>query len=347
MNIRFAKPTEEKKWNEILLHNSDNSNIAQSLELANLKTNIGWKKRLVVSDVCAMTIHERNIPLLGKLWYLPKGPGVQTIEELSAVVSELRSFAKRNGAFVVKIEPELEKNDIIDQQLLEMRLSKTHPIQPNSSTIVLDLSKETEKILQDLPQKSRHAIKRAYRDGLTAKKVEPTDSNLSIMFQLIQQTMAGKSVTMRDENYYKKFWKTFISNNMGALFFAYDGDKPIAGAFVLNFGNKATYKDGGSVREKTIYGASHALQWYIIEWLKTQDITSYDLCGTPPSNKIGDKNHPHYGIGLFKTSFNKTVTDYVGVYDIVIKPKTYQLWASFGERVICKFYAVILKKLFY
>jgi lipid II:glycine glycyltransferase (peptidoglycan interpeptide bridge formation enzyme) len=70
--------------------------------------------------------------------------------------------------------------------------------------------------------------------------------------------------------------------------------------------------------------------------MKEKGVTSHDLCGTPPSDQINDPNHPYYGIGRFKTSFNKEVTDYVGTYDIVIQPLFYKFWETYGERIALK-----------
>lgn len=347
MIIRFASQPEITNWNNLILSNPDGGNITQGYELASLKLKTGWKIQFAMADLCAITIHERKIPILGKLWYIPKGPGVSTPEQLAPLLKPLREFASQNGVFVIKIEPEIIKNDENLKQISKLGIYPTRPIQPNFSTVILDVSKDTDEIMTNLPQKGRHAINRAKRDGVVTKMVEPNDKNFQIMVDLMHQTMADKSVMIRDTSYYKNYWETYADAGLGALFFAYNGKTPIAGAFVLTFGDKATYKDGGSVREKTIYGASHALQWKIIEWLHAKGIKTYDLCGTPPSAEIDNKNHPHYGIGLFKTSFNKIVIDYVGAYDIAVHPLTYKFWAKIGERIVYRYFSIFLKKMFY
>ena len=107
----------------------------------------------------------------------------------------------------------------------------------------------------------------------------------------------------------------------------------------MYLGEKGTYKDGASIRKRNAYGASHLLQWEIIKWMKANNVTSYDLCGVPPSDKILDESHPHYGLGRFKTSFNKQVTDYIGAYDLVVKPISYKLWARIGERATLRLHS--------
>ena len=50
-------------------------------------------------------------------------------------------------------------------------------------------------------------------------------------------------------------------------------------------------------------------------------------------DRLKDKDHPQYGLGMFKTSFTKTVTDFAGCYDAVVRPRTYRVWQAMGERV--------------
>lgn len=346
MKVRFASQTEIDNWNSLIVTNPDGGNVTQSIELANIKSENGWKTRFIVSDTCAITVHERYIPFLGKLWYVPKGPGVNTLKDIRLVVKALREFAKINGVFLIKIEPEIIKNDENLHELSKIgNLGRS--IQANSSTVIIDIVKNIDNLMSNLPQKARYAINRAIRDGIKTKLVEPSEENFDIMLKLMNETMADKPALMRESSYYKKFWKSYSSNGNGALFFAYQDGVPTAGAFVLVFGNKATYKDGGSVRQKTGYGASHVLQWHIMKWLNEKKIKSYDLCGVPPLSEINNKNHSYYGIGLFKTSFNKTVTEYVGLYDIIVKPTSYKIWKILGEFLSYHYYSKVLKKLFY
>lgn len=152
------------------------------------------------------------------------------------------------------------------------------------------------------------------------------------MFDLFVATAEGQ-FDIRSYDYYRSFWQRFAAADSGQLFFAYVDGKVVAGAFAMVFGQKSTYKDGASVRKRTTYGASHLLQWRVIEWAQSRGARLHDFCGSPPSDEINNSNHRHHGIGLFKTAFNKTVTDYVGCYDFVIQPIQYRLWTKLGERV--------------
>lgn len=329
MTMRFANDTEIAEWNDRIVNNSDGGNVFQSVEFATQKESGNWIPRYVTSGDLSVTVLEKNVPLLGKLWYAPKGPGVTTPEQLAEFTQGVRTLAKKHRVFTVKIEPELPN----DTDLSALHLQPVTPIQPNFSTVLVDISENLDDVLAHLNQKGRHAIKRAMRDGVTVERVDATEANCETFYELLSDTAAG-SFAIRPYEYYRAFWQRFADTGIGQLFFAYYDGKIVAGAYALVFGEKSTYKDGASIRKRTAYGASHLLQWEVITWAKERGSRMHDLCGAPPSARINDETHPHYGIGRFKTSFNKEVTDYVGAYDIVISPLKYKVWQKIGEKFV-------------
>lgn len=330
MTARYATEDEISKWNTLILKNPDKGNVFSSFEYSKIKKLTEYTPRYIIASTVAILVLEKNTPPLGKLWYLPKGPGVTKAVDLFTTLKLIKPLAKREGAFVIRIESELPQSTSGD--LAQHGLVKSAPIIPNPSTITLDLADPLEEILARLPQKGRHAIRRAERDGVTIKKVPSTDANTKKMYALLADTAKGQ-FGIRSYNYYKTYWQTFEAAGIGQLFFAYFEGAIVAGAYAMTFGTKSTYKDGASIRKRTAYGASHLLQWHVIEWAKSKGATIHDLCGSPPSDEINNPKHPHYGIGLFKTSFNKEVTDYIGCYDYVISKGRYIAWTKLGEKV--------------
>lgn len=338
MTIHFATDDQITTWNQHILANPDGGNLFQGKELADQKVATGWTPRFIMADDLAITVHEKMVPGLGKLWYLPKGPGISTVRELDELLPGLKRFARKSGVFVIKIEPELLKTDETLVDLMKLGLRRVRPIQPNFSTITLDISDDLDVVMARLNQKGRHAIRRAERDGVTTKLVDTTDENCRIMYDLLKETAAG-SFSIRTFDYYKTFWQRYSDAGLGQLFFAYVGKQIVAGAFGIAFGEKSTYKDGASIRERTVYGASHLLQWRMIEWMKSKGVRIHDFCGAPPSDQIKNPDHPHYGIGRFKTSFNKEVTDYIGAYDVIIGSIRYKIWSEIGERLVLRIHS--------
>jgi len=335
MKARFATPEEITHWDDLILSNPDRGNVFSSLEYSEIKRLTGYTPLYVVADTVYVTVLEKKTPPLGGFWYLPKGPGVTSSNQLFDVLEALKVLAKRRGIFVIRSESELER--AVQPTLERYGLKKAAPIIPNPSTITLDISDSLDDILTGLPQKGRHAIRRAERDGVTIERVKATEANCQLMYTLLSETAEGQ-FGIRSYNYYKYFWQTFEKAGLGQLFFAKFEGQIVAGAYAMVFGTKSTYKDGASVRKRTAYGASHLLQWNVIEWAKSKGALVHDFCGSPPSDEISNPDHPHYGVGLFKLSFSKQVTDYIGCYDFVISPLSYKAWLKIGERVYRHYY---------
>lgn len=344
MSARYALPEEIAKWNELIIANPDGGNVFASNEYLQQKISGGYKVHYVIVDGVAVSVLEKNTAPIGKLWYLPKGPGVTSTKALLKLLASLKVLAAKRGVFAIRIETELDKTE--SAALSRHGLKKAAPIIPNPSTITLDISPNSDELIMNLPQKGRHAIRRAEREGVTIERVEATDKNCKTMYTLLSQTAEGQ-FGIRSFNYYKTFWQRFAHADLGQLFFAkYDG-KVVAGAYDMVLGTKSTYKDGASIRKRTVYGASHLLQWHVIEWAKSKGALIHDFCGSPPSDEINNPDHPHHGIGLFKTAFSKHVVDYIGCYDYVLSPVRHKMWTKIGERVYRHYYYKRTKDYYY
>ncbi len=326
-------------WDKKIAANPDGGSVFQSAELAETKRLGGWEPLYLTCGNTPVTVLQKPVRYLGNFWYVPKGPGITKPEQLATIVPDLRTQALDHNVFAIKIEPELPRTMQILHAVTAYGLTPTRAIQPNGSTVLIDIAPGEHAIMASLNQKARHAINRALRDGVTASPVIFSPQNAKIMYDLLVQTAAGRfENSLRPYEYYYKFWETFYNTNRGSLFFASVNGEVVSAAFAMYLGKKSTYKDGASVRDKQVYGASHLLQWEIIKWMKARGCTQHDLCGTPPSDQINNTSHPLYGIGRFKTSFNKHVTDYIGAFDLPLNTLKYRLWVQFGERLTLRAY---------
>lgn len=330
MTARFATEQEIIDWNTHVVSNPDGGNIFASYEYARQKETGGYKAHFVMVDSLAVTVLEKSAPGLGRLWYLPKGPGVTDTKQLFATLAALEPLAVKRSVFAIRVESELARS--VGPTLARHGLRRALPIIPNPSTITLDISPSIDDILTTLPQKGRYAIKRAERDGVSVKLVNATDKNCRTMFELLAETAEGQ-FGIRSFDYYRSFWQRFEAAGNGQLFFAYFESKVVAGAYAMALGSKSWYKDGASVRKRTAYGASHLLQWHVIQWAKSKGSLLHDFVGSPPSDEIDNPDHKHHGIGLFKTAFSRNVVDFIGCYDYILRPTQYAVWIKIGERI--------------
>ena len=315
MTIRLATPDERDRWQQLVAATPDGGNVLQLEQFAEAKALSGWQPQYVIwREQLAVLVLSRSIPLLGKLWYIPKGPGLGSLDQLLEFLPDLREFAQQRGVFLLKIEPEIRRSasESTPNQLTALGLEKAPDIQA-ASTVLVDLSPDEEQLFSGFPQPGRYAINRARRDEGIVEAVPTNAETIDIAYRMLANTAQVGAFRIRPRDYYERFWGGFSQTGVGQMFFAKHRDQVIAIAYVMVLGEKASYKDGASIKERPVYGASHLLQWEAMRWAKGQGATSYDLTGAPPSDQLSNRQHPLYGLVKFKTSFNKEVTDYIGL----------------------------------
>lgn len=351
---RFATAAEIDTWDTLVTANPNGGNLLQSAAFAAVKRNFGWAPQFIVIDGPEYSSYnlvlEKSVPLMGKLWYLIKGPDAASLEDVPAMTGAVKRFVKsaKLGVFALKIEPDIVASDTAVALLQNAGFIKAPNLQPNDSTALLDISPEANQLLRNLHSRGRNAVRRAQREEVEVVRMEPSESTMQTMYQLMVGTITAKSnATAREFDYYKQFWTEFSSRGQGRFYFVYEDGVPSVGAFVINYGSKATYKDGGSLQKRSQYGDSHLVQWQAILDMKELGAVEYDFCGTPPSDKLKDPTHPHHGLGLFKTSFSKTVTDFVGCWDLPVSDLKYKAWQSFAEKIARQAYVRRTGKQFY
>ena len=345
---RFATPAEIAAWDEHVTGNPGGGNMLQSASYAATKQLGGaWRARYLVHEFQGESaaenyrsynlVLEKQVPLLGRFWYMIKGPALADPAHIAAFCEANRRFVavKRLRVFTIKIEPDILLNDNNRQLFSAAGLVKSVNLQPNDHTAILPINTtDEEELLKTLGSRSRNAIRRAAREGCRVERVGASDENMRTMYSLMQN-VGGQKQLIRPFEYYQKFWSEFAEKDQSRFYFAFTDNKPVVAAFVVRYGKKGTYKDGGSLSEGRQYGDANLVQWRAItELVRDFGITEYDFCGTPPSEKIKDKTHPHYGMGLFKTAFVKQITDYIGAYEQVISPLKTRLWNAAFERLL-------------
>ncbi|UZX01974.1 peptidoglycan bridge formation glycyltransferase FemA/FemB family protein [Arthrobacter sp. CDRTa11] len=337
---RFATAEEIENWDKHVTANPNGGNMLQSAAYASVKNGHGWKVRFLVLESGGAASYnlvlEKKFPVLGRLWYLIKGPDLAALEDLKPALDACASLARNRkfNVFAVKVEPDITATAENQAHFAAAGLVKAPNIQSNDSTALLDIAAPENEVLRAITSRARNAIRRAEREGCEVVQRDQGVETYRALYDLMADTVKAKgSMPLRSFEYYSRFWDEFCNRGQGNFFFVYEDGKPSVGAFVINYGSKATYKDGGSTQNRKQYGDSHLVQWAAIRRMKELGCTEYDFCGTPPAARIKDKSHPLYGMGMFKTSFTKTVTDFVGCYDYVLSPVRHAMWVKGAERI--------------
>lgn len=347
---RLATEAERRDWDALVAANPGGGEVWMGDAYLGVKRGAGGYRdhRVVVerpgSDPIAVGVLAKRVPLLGEWWHLPAGPAGENADAVLEAARAVADLARERGAFLLKIEPRLDP-DARDAIHAAGYLDAVR-IVPNPSTVIVDVSGTEEEVFARIGKKARNSVNRARRDGIEVSRVPSTDENCAALFGLLRETAEGRFV-LRPASYYRAYWQGFEQDGSGQMFLAHRDGELIAGAYAMGLGAKTTYKDGASVRAKTAYGASHALQWEVIRWAVERGAATHDLCGAPPSDRADDRDHPLFGVGQFKRSFAPEITDYAGAFDLPLRPRAYRLWTGIGDRLARRWSLAVRKDPYY
>ena len=333
-HIRFATEAEIAAWDDLLVAGPRHGYVLQAKPFSVVKAADRWTPRfIIIDDTRPALLIEKVVWGLGRIWYFPKGPVATDADDLANLLPAIRSFARAHGVFVVKVEPELHVSE--EARILASGLVPTGNVQMATSTIIVDITKDTDTLFAEASPKLRHGVRKAATSGVEPHEVPVTDESIRQMHALMAETAASAGFPARPLPYYQRFWGEYAAAGLGHMFFSRHDGSVVTAAYVILLGDTAYYKDGASTRSRSAYGTSDALQWYILTWLKEHhpEITRYDMMGCPPSDRIDDSTHPLFGVGSFKKKVSKNIVDYTGTYDLPIRPRRLALWNRWVKKI--------------
>ena len=347
-SLRFARPDELATWEERLEALPGGGEVWQSRMYGHVKRYQRYRDRYVVGDSFPPTlVLEKRVPLLGRLWYVPAGPVAESPQGTLDASQRLAEFARTQGAFLLKVEPRLVKSESTMQLFRAVGFVPVVRVLPNESTILLDISGEESDVMLRFSGSTRTKIRKADKIGFDVRRVETTDENCRIMYDLLGETGEGK-FQLRPYEYYRDFWRTFQESGRGQLVLGFDEGAPVAGMFGVVLGKTSGYKDGASTKSRRLpNGAMYRMQWELILWGRERGAEIHDLVGSPPSDQLDDTDHPLYGVGQYKLRLSKNVTDYVGALDLPLRPLRARVWTTLGDRLARRWALAVRKDPYY
>lgn len=349
--MRRATEGELARWDELVAANPDGGNSLQTTAWGEFKSRWGWQPERFVYElkdgriVAAQWFH-RVMPAVGTIWYCPKGPGVVSAADYLEVVKHTRVAGLLMGIFA-RFESEVLHDDIKPSALAKAGLVRANRDPASKSTIFVDLSDGQEAVLAKFSQSARRNIRKAQAGGVVVEAVEPTEDNLSAMFELMKATEARAKYGLRPREYFTDYWKAQALAGQAQLFLARHEGEVLAGLFLTYLGQRAWYKDGGSFDVKRELQAPYLVQWEVMRWCIERGINQYDLLGSPNRDKVGTGD-PKDGLYTFKSKFNPEITEFAGCYDLPLNGDwQYKVWRRLGERVAARLAARSPEKFLY
>ncbi len=322
----------EKAWDAFVQAHP----LAHPLQLAAwgaLKRSWGWRDRRWVFHQSGQWVAGAQIlfrPLPGlpflSVAYVPKGPlwNWQDRAQMRAVSQRLQRFCRRQGAIMLRIEPEWPDSAQAAGLLRDLGFRPSRiTVQPRT-TLWLDISGDEQDILGSMKQKWRYNVRLAARKGVQVRL--GTADDLPVFGRLMQVTGQRNVFGVHPTAYYEQFWRLFAPEERAALLVAEHEGQALAAIMVAQLAGKAYYLYGASGNQGRNLMPNHALQWAAIRWAKAHGCTRYDLWGIPdelgldPAAEAPDPPAGLWGVWRFKRGFGGEIVRYVGAWDAYLWP---------------------------
>jgi peptidoglycan pentaglycine glycine transferase (the first glycine) len=366
-------------WNSII-SSLPNPHFLQSFEWGQVKARYGWSPIYLVWDeqgkmkeerndlssfvfpvsaaclVLKRTILNRGFAARLSVLYAPKGPLFDwTNTSLrQRVLDDLQSFAKKQGAIFLKVDPDIvlgtgipgadgsteERGGADVQSELARRgwMYSSDQIQFRNS-VLIDLHPTEEEMLARMKQKTRYNIRLAEKKDVTVRV--GTADDLSMLYKMYAETSVRDGFVIRDENYYLTVWQTFMSKVEGhksvygqpstiPLIAEVDGE-PVAGIFLFMFAGRAYYVYGMSCEVHREKMPTYLLQWEAMKRAKSAGCTVYDLWGAP---ETFDESDSMWGVYRFKEGLGGRVVRTLGAWDYAPNKFWYKMYSEIIPRIL-------------
>lgn len=303
--MNFKEITNKEEWDN-KIGTQTMAQFLQSWEWGEFQKRLNRKIwRLELNGIYILVI-KMILPLGKSYLYIPR----INIELNQGVIAELKTLAISEGCIFIKIEP-------VRQNLDKLGFVKVKNIQPNK-TLLLDLSKNEEQLLNEMHQKWRYNIRLAAKKGVILKLCQ--EEEFVKFYDLIVDTFRRKQKKLFNRTYYNKLYQDHLTK----VYFAEHEGKILCANMIVFYGDTVTYLYGGSAPDDKNLMAPHLLQWEIIKIAKGLGYKYYDFWG------IDEVRWP--GVTRFKKGFGGFEVDYAGSWDLPIN----KIWFFF-YKILKKF----------
>jgi len=300
-------------WDDRILDAHTAPHFMQSSTWARIRSGGPWEvspRSFRIDRSYPVLTFERHAEGFGALQHLPRVSGLAPPDV--AAFTE-RVLADRGAAFATKVEVYQPRDEKLDAAFEAAGWRPTRASQYRYG-ICVDLRGGEEATLARMKKRARAEIRVGERNCIVVDRAELGGADEEEMIALVRATEKRSGAFFRSDDYLRTVWRASDADGRGRLYLARHEGRVVSGAFVLCFGRRAWYKDGGSIRDLPSLMASRLLQWRIIQDLAGEGYLDYDLGHVPAP----DSPHPAgRGILVFKSAFAATSVEYQPAYLLV------------------------------
>jgi len=260
---------------------------------------------------------ETKLPLGIKFFYIAR---VFLPEESFTEISE---FFKKKGYSFLRIET---LNTLDNLKISYKDVKNRQP----QNTLILDLNKTEEELLQEMHSKTRYSIRLAKKKGVETK----FEKNIEKYWSLNKDTNERNKISSHSKHYLEKLLK---QDNVYQLN-TYYNQEIISSTILITYADTLYYLFGASANRYRNVMAPYLNQWEAINFAKEKGCKKYDFWGIAPEIKENEKEvicHNNYcwndkeplsGVTKFKVGFGGKSKNYPKSKEIILQPSKYKLF---------------------
>ncbi len=264
----------------------------------------------------------------GHYLHLRHGPVLLKTECCDVLIHQNKQLARQREASFIRMSP-LVIEDAYSPGFFKKRGAIKAPIHNMDAQVcwVLDITKSEEEILKGMRKTHRYLVKKSQTMNISISRATiDTDVNQFLKFYNDFSHRKGFVAHSGVKEEYEEFKK----DNQVVLFMAEYEKKLISAAMIAFVGNTAIYRHSASDSAHRDIPASYLIQWEAIKEAKKRGKSIYNFWGISPTE---NKNHPWYGLSLFKTGFGGEKVEFVPAYDF---PLNLKYWKAHGIDLFTK-----------
>lgn len=252
------------------------------------------------------------------------GPTATSKAAMSTALDSIISAGRELKVDFVRVEPRFQTTVAKLQRLGGVKIADVEP----EHSWLLDLSPDEASLRSGMHSGHRNLINGTAKRGIKIFQTsQPAD--VSEFLKMLKDTAKNSHVTFYPDSYFAALFKTLAPLGAVKLYLAKVHDQPVAGALFYDFNGVRTYAYAGAYQSlNRRVKASVSLVWQAILDAKSGGMKTFDFWGVAPTD---DPNHPWAGISAFKKAFGGRMFDYLGTWDIPLKPAKYKAYSLYRK----------------
>lgn len=190
-------------------------------------------------------------------------------------------------------------------------------------TVLIDISKGEDTVMENMHSKHRYNIKYAQKNNIEIVKAENLN-DYNIFYDMLEATALREKYYVHSRRYYREIWEVLHPKGMCDILISKLGTKSLSAWMLLNYESVLYYPYGASSGELKNLCHGNLLGWEAIRYGIDRGCKSFDMWGA--LDNLNDTSHPWWGFTNFKMKYGGKLVEFMDSYDMVVDKKTYQLF---------------------